>query len=159
MSLTTVAKSLYETDYLLWLETTLEQVKLRQSDQLDWENLAAEIEYLGIELRHKVGSYLKQLLIHLLLYQYWTTEREFCGEGWRDEIDNFRDELDLLLESKTLYNFFLTRIDLMYSKARKRVIKKTGLPANVFPEICLFSPSELLDSDFYPDSCDKISCT
>ena len=150
MSLTLTSKSLYETDYMLWLETTLEQVKHRQVEQLDWDNLAEEIEGLSIELRHKVDSYLKQLLIHLLLHQYWISERDFCGEGWRDEIDNFRDELDTLFESKTLYNFFLTRINLIYPKARKRVIKKTGLPPKVFPEQCPFSASELLDSDFYP---------
>jgi hypothetical protein len=151
MSLTLISKSLYETDYMLWLETTLEQIKHRQVEQLDWDNLAEEIEGLSIELRHKVDSYLKQLFIHLLLYQYWTSEREFCGEGWQDELDNFRDELDTLFESKTLYNFFLTRIDLIYPKARKRAIKKTGLPAKVFPEQCPFSVSELLDSDFYPE--------
>jgi hypothetical protein len=151
MSLTLTSKSLYETDYMLWLETTVEQVRHRQVDKLDWDNLAEEIESFGIEFRHKVDSYLKQLLIHLLLYRYWTSEREFCGEGWRDEIDNFRDELDTLFESKTLYNFFLTRIDLIYPKARKRVIKKTGLSPNCFPEQCPFSVSELLDSDFYPE--------
>ena len=151
MSLTLTSKSLYETDYMLWVETTLEQIKHRQIDKLDWDNLAEEIESLGIEFRHKVDSYLKQLLIHLLLYQYWTSEREFCGEGWRDELDNFRDELDTLFESKTLYNFFLTRIDLIYPKARKRAIKKTGLSPNCFPEQCPFSVSELLDSDFYPE--------
>jgi hypothetical protein len=151
MSLTLTSKSLYETDYMLWVETTLEQIKHRQIDKLDWDNLAEEIESLGIEFRHKVDSYLKQLLIHLLLYQYWTSEREFCGEGWRDELDNFRDELDTLFESKTLYNFFLTRIDLIYPKARKRAIKKTGLSPNCFPEQCPFSISELLDSDFYPE--------
>lgn len=151
MSLMLTAKNLYETDYMLWLETTLEQVKQRQAEQLDWDNLAEEIEGLGIELRHKVDSYLRQLLIHLLLYQYWTSERTFCGEGWRDEIDNFRDELDTLFESKTLYNFFLTRIDLIYSKARKRVIKKTQLSPDCFPEQCPFSVAELLDSDFYPE--------
>jgi hypothetical protein len=151
MSLTFTSKSLYETDYMLWLETTLEQIKHRQIDKLDWDNLAEEIESLGIEFRHKVDSYLKQLLIHLLLYRYWTSEREFCGEGWRDELDNFRDELDTLFESKTLYNFFLTRIDLIYPKARKRAIKKTGLSPNCFPEQCPFSVSELLDSDFYPE--------
>ena len=133
MSLTLTSKSLYETDYLLWLETTLEQIKGRQSDQLDWENLAEEIEGLGIQLRHKVDSYLRQLLIHLLLYRYWSTEFENCSRGWLSEIGNFRDELETLLESKTLYNFFLTRIDLMYLKARRRAIDKTGLMPQIFP--------------------------
>ena len=151
MPLTLTSKSLYETDYMLWVETTLEQIKHRQIDKLDWDNLAEEIESLGIEFRHKVDSYLKQLLIHLLLYGYWTSEREFCGAGWRDKIDNFRDELDTLFESKTLYNFFLTRINLIYPKARKRALKKTGLSPNCFPEQCPFSVEQLLDLDFYPE--------
>jgi hypothetical protein len=151
MSLTLTSKSLYETDYMLWLETTLEQVKHRQVEQLDWDNLAEEIEGLGIALHHKIDSYLRQLLIHLLLYKYWTAERDRCGKGWKIEIRAFRDELASLFESKTLYNFFLTRIDLIYSRARKAVIEKTDLSSKVFPEQCQFSVSELLDSDFYPE--------
>lgn len=52
-------QQLYETDYMFWLEITLEQIKHRQIDKLDWDNLAEEIESLGIEFRHKVDSYLK----------------------------------------------------------------------------------------------------
>ncbi|MBR8826729.1 MAG: DUF29 domain-containing protein [Gomphosphaeria aponina SAG 52.96 = DSM 107014] len=144
-------KSLYEIDYPLWLNQTLKYLKNQEIEQLDWVNLIQEIEALGNELRHKVDSYLKQLLIHLLLYGYWTVEKERCGAGWRDEIDNFRDELELLLESKTLYNYFLTRIDAMYFQARRRVIKKTQLSPVVFPEKCPFSVSELREFDFYPE--------
>ena len=151
MPLTLTSKSLYETDYMLWLETTLEQIKSRQVDQLDWENLAEEIEGLGTALHHKVDGYLRQLLIHLLLYKYWLEEKERCGKGWKIEIRAFRDQLASLFESKTLYNFFLTRIDLIYARARKAVIEKTELPSTVFPEQCPFSPSELLDSSFYPE--------
>ena len=50
---------------------------------------------------------------------------------------------------KTLYNFFLTRINLIYPKARRRVIKKTGLSPNCFPEQCPFSVEQILDLDFY----------
>jgi hypothetical protein len=152
MSLTLTSKDLYETDYLLWLETTLAQIQHCQIDQLDWEHLAEEIEGLGIELRHKVDSYLRQLFIHLLLYSYWLEEKERCGKGWKIEIRAFRDQLASLFESKTLYNFFLTRIDLIYARARKAAIEKTDLPAKTFPEQCPFSASELLDSDFYPES-------
>lgn len=151
MVVTSSKVTLYEVDYALWLDQTLEQVKNRQLEALDWENLAQEIEDLGIELRHKVDSYLKQLLIHLLLYKYWTVERDRCASGWQDEIDNFRDELEFLLKSKTLYNYFLTRIDAMYLKARIRTIKKTKLSSTIFPEQCPFLVSELLDFDFYPE--------
>ncbi|GCL46405.1 hypothetical protein B1L04_18980 [Microcystis aeruginosa KW] len=143
-------KDLYEQDYLAWLEETAKQLRQRQTDVLDWEHLGEEIEALGNEQRHKVDSYLLQLLIHLLLYQYWPEERERCARGWQDEIGNFRVELELLLESKTLYNYFLTRIAVIYPKAVKRVRQKSQLPAAIFAESCPYSPEQILDSDFLP---------
>jgi uncharacterized protein Smg (DUF494 family) len=153
MSTGSTLKTLYEIDYMLWLETTLEQIKHRQIDQIDWDNLAEEIEGLGIALHHKIDSYLRQILIHLLLYQYWTTEREKSGSDWRDKIIYLQDELESLLEqSKTLYNYFLSRIDLIYLRARRGVIQKTQLDSSIFPEKCPFSESELIDFNFYPES-------
>ena len=143
-------KDLYEQDYPAWLEETAKQLRQRQTDVLDWEHLEEEIEALGNEQRHKVDSYLLKLLIHLLLYQYWPEERERCARGWQDEIGNFRVELELLLESKTLYNYFLTRIAVIYPKAVKRVRQKSELPAAIFAESCPYSPEQILDSDFLP---------
>ena len=143
-------KDLYEQDYPAWLEETAKQLRQRQTDVLDWEHLEEEIEALGNEQRHKVDSYLLKLLIHLLLYQYWPEERERCARGWQDEIGNFRVELELLLESKTLYNYFLTRIAVIYPKAVKRVRQKSQLPAAIFAESCPYSPEQILDSDFLP---------
>ena len=143
-------KDLYEQDYLAWLEETAKQLRQRQTDVLDWEHLEEEIEALGNQQRHKVDSYLLKLLIHLLLYQYWPEKRQRCARGWQDEIGNFRVELELLLESKTLYNYFLTRIAVIYPKAVKRVRQKSQLPAAIFAESCPYSPEQILDSDFLP---------
>lgn len=150
-SLKSSSQNLYETDYLLWLEITLEQVKNRQIDQLDWDNLAEEIEGLKISLHHQVDNYLRSLLIHLLFYQYWTTEREKSGSDWSDKIYDLRDELANLLEySKTLYNYFVNRIDVIYPRARKSVILKTEFSPATFPEQCPFSVEQILDLNFYP---------
>ena len=143
-------KDLYEQDYPAWLEETAKQLRQRQTNVLDWEHLEEEIEALGNQQRHQVDSYLLKLLIHLLLYQYWPEERERCARGWQDEIGNFRVELELLLESKTLYNYFLTRIAVIYPKAVKRVRQKSQLPAAIFAESCPYSPEQILDSDFLP---------
>ena len=142
--------SYYEQDYLRWLDITAEQLRQRSTENLDWEHLVEEIEALGNEQRNKVKSYLKQLLIHLLLYKYWAQERSYCAQGWENEIDNFRDELELLLESKTLYNYCLQSLDQVYPKARRRAIKKTQLPQSTFPEKCPFALEEILDFDFLP---------
>jgi hypothetical protein len=142
-------EQLYQEDYSLWIEQTTQQLREQNADNLDWQHLAEEIEDLGKELKHKVDSYLKQLLIHLLLYQYWTEEKDRCGIGWRIEINNFRDELEWLFESKNLYNYFLTRIDLIYTKARRQAILKTQLNEQTFPKICPFSVEQILTDELF----------
>ena len=144
-------KSLYEQDYFLWLEETYKMLENDQTKELDFLHLKEEIFSLGNEQRRKVDSYLRQLLIHLLLYQYWDSEKDRCAKGWQNEIDNFRFELELLLRSRTLYNYFLQEIEEIYVKARRQAIKKSELPSNLFPESCPFSADALLDPEFLPD--------
>ena len=76
--LKSVGSTLYEKDYYLWVETTLKQLENKDIENLDWQHLTEEIEALRIEQRRKVESYLKRLLIHLLLYRYWENEKENC---------------------------------------------------------------------------------
>lgn len=142
-------KSLYEQDFLLWIETTVEQLQRKDIDHLDWENLIEEIKSLGNEERRKVDSYLKQLLLHLLLDQYWLTERELCRRGWRTEITNFRDELEDLFRSKTLYNYFLQRVDEVYFKSKRLATEKTGLMSKTFSHECPYTVEQILDFDFF----------
>ena len=124
---------LYNQDFVLWVDETVKQLQDQDITHLDWEHLIEEIEALGSEQRRKVQSYLKQLLIHLLLYRYWLAEKERCERGWRDEIENFRDELEDLLESKTLYQHCQAEMHKMYTKARFRAIQKTGLePSQIY---------------------------
>lgn len=143
--------SLYEQDSYLWIETLLKQLKQGDLENIDWKHLIEEVEALGIEQRYKVDSYLIQLLIYLLLYQYWLGEKNYCARGWENEIDNFRVQLDLLFESKTLYNYFVQRIDDIYPKARRQAIRKTQLPASTFPENCPYSLEQILDPEYFPN--------
>jgi hypothetical protein len=143
--------NLYEKDFVAWADETAAQLRRREMEGLDWEHIIEEIEGLGSSERHKVDSYLLQLLVHLLLYRYWESERERCARGWREEIGNFRLELEFSFESRTLYNYFLQRIDSVYPKALKQVKRKSELPASTFPEICPFTAEQLLDDDFFPE--------
>jgi len=47
MTQTIVNKSLYESDYLLWVQETLTKLRARDFKNLDLENLIEEIEDLG----------------------------------------------------------------------------------------------------------------
>lgn len=148
--LTRRMEKLYEEDFVFWLDETARHLRAREVENLDWDHLTEEIEALGREQRHKVESYLKQLLKHLLLYQYWASEREYCANGWQEEIRNFRDELELRLSSKTLYNYLLGRFEIIYIKARKMAIDKTGLSPEIFPQDCPYRFDQVLDANFLP---------
>ncbi len=143
-------KMLYDKDFVLWVDKTSEQIRQGNLDNLDWEHLLEEIEDLGREQRNKVESYLIQTVKYLLMYEYWTSQRNYCGKGWADEIDNFRIELEILFKSKTLYNHGESLLDTVYMKAKRAVIRKTGLSSNTFPEQCPYSFQEVIDFDFLP---------
>ena len=141
---------IYEQDYPEWLEITLNQLQNRDLENVDWEHLIEEITALGNEQRRKVESYLLRLLIHLLLYNYWSSEKDWSGRVWEKEIDNFRLELDLLLESKVLYNHCTKILDKIYIKARNNAIRKSELSPEIFPENCPYSLTEILNPEWLP---------
>jgi hypothetical protein len=137
---------IYEQDYHLWLETTLKQLQERDLEDLDWEHLIEEIERLGNEQKHKLESYLLQLLKHLLLYQHWSLPE--CKNHGEVEIDNFRVELRKLTKSKNLYNYLLTVLEEVYIDALRQAKKKSRL--NCFPQTCPYSIEQILDVDYLP---------
>ena len=141
---------IYEQDYPEWLDITLNQLQNRDLENVDWEHLIEEITALGNEQRRKVESYLLRLLIHLLLYNYWSSEKDWSRRGWEKEIDNFRLELDLLLESKVLYNHCTKILDKIYIKARNNAIRKSELSPAIFPENCVYSLTEILNPEWLP---------
>jgi Domain of unknown function DUF29 len=50
--------SLYDTDYQLWLDQTVSQLKAQDFSQIDLENLIEEIESLGKSDKRAIASYL-----------------------------------------------------------------------------------------------------
>ena len=139
---------LHDQDYANWLEITIKQLRSQDIENVDWGNLIEEIEDLGREQRNKVESFLRQLLKHLLLYEYWEAEKTRCADGWIDEIDNFRAELEILLRSKTLYNYLDSILELTYYKAKRSATLKSKLKD--FPELCPYSLEEILNFEWLP---------
>jgi hypothetical protein len=83
-------KQLYEKEYDRWLTETIELLKNRQFDRVDYEHLIEELEALGRSEKSAVKSLILQILIHLLLYEFWTTERARNSNHWAGEIITFR---------------------------------------------------------------------
>lgn len=148
MSVIPDLKTLYEIDDSLWLEETIERLKARKFEELDLENLIEELEDLGSEKKHRVESLLRQIIIHLLLIEYWITEREYNQAHRESEIDTFRTDLNLYLTTN-LRNYLARRLPIIYQDAVRNVRKKTRL--SVLPIDCPYPIDRLLDIDWLPD--------
>jgi hypothetical protein len=86
-------KKLYKSDYLAWYEMTLEQIKNDQLNDLDLDSLSEVLENLVRDTKRSGESYLRQIIIHLLLIEYWEAE-SINRRRWAAEIVNFRNELE-----------------------------------------------------------------
>lgn len=51
------SKTMYEKDFALWVEDTVNKLKAKNMEDLDWENLIEEIESLGKSQRKAVRSF------------------------------------------------------------------------------------------------------
>lgn len=137
--MTTVQTSHYESDFALWVENTVAQLKSQNFQQVDWVNLIEEVESLGQSQRSSVRSYLVRLLEHLLKRCYVAIPD--CHRGWEIEIRNFRQCLIFELEdSPSLKHFMLEILPKCYGMALETV--KDSYPQVIFPENCPF-PSQI----------------
>lgn len=128
-------KSLYEKDFALWVKNTVNQLKARETQHLDWEHLIEEIEGLGKSQRKAVRSYLVRLLEHLLKRCYVVIPEGY--RGWEIEIRNFRRELKYELEeSPSLKRFIKEILSKSYEDARQAM--QEDYPRVNFPETSPF---------------------
>ncbi|MGB5595928.1 MAG: DUF29 domain-containing protein [Crocosphaera sp.] len=139
---------LYEQEYDQWLEETVKLLRSRQLEQLDYENLIEELEVLGRSEKNAVKSLLLQVIIHLLLLQFWTKERERNANHWSAEIITFRVQLEDRLTTN-LRNYLMSELDNIYDNACLIVNKKAQLTN--LPEESPYSLDQLLQKDWFPE--------
>ncbi len=140
-------KELYEIDDYLWLQETIKLLKEKKFNELDLENLIEELDDLGREKRHRVESFLEQIIRHLLLLEYWQSEYEFNSAHWEAEVTAFRTQLRKYLTTN-LYNHLSTELITIYQDALKYVKRKSRL--NTFPHQCPYTLDQLLDENWFP---------
>jgi hypothetical protein len=140
-------KSLYEQDEHLWLIETIKLLKENRLERLDIENLIEELEDLGKRDKNRVESFLRQIIIHLLLLQYWTTEYEYNYRHWQGEVATFRVQLNRSLTTN-LKQYLLENMGDIYQDSVFIVNQKTGLSLQIFPSTCPYSLEQLLDKSW-----------
>jgi hypothetical protein len=139
---------LYETDFYAW---TIEQAKFLKDgvwDCLDISNLVEEIESLGKQQRQELRNRLGILLGHLLKWEFQPSHR---SKSWLATIREQRRRIvDLLEESLSLKSYLPEGLEKAYQDAVDLAVRETSLNYKDFPEECLYSLEQVLDSSFFP---------
>ncbi len=91
-----MAQSLYDRDFLLWIEDTVAKLKARDFQHLDLENLIEEVESLGRSERRELLSRLTTLIEHLLKRHYVALTDDY--NGWERTIREQRRQIRALLK-------------------------------------------------------------
>jgi hypothetical protein len=139
----------YDSDILEWSEQQAALLKRRalgefvNENDLDWSNIAEEIESVGRSQLSSVISYLVQALAHELKARAWPNSREVSH--WRGEARRFRGDA-----AEAFAPSMRRRIDItyLYRRALRSLPDEIdGLPPLPLPETCFTSLDELLDDE------------
>ncbi len=137
---------LYEEDILLWSERQAKLLRRRAAGELvneadiDWANVAEEIEDVGRSERNSVESHLVQALLHDLKAEAWPLSRDV--PHWRAEARGHRDDAQRRFSPS-----MAQRIDLakLYREALRRMPETNdGQPPLPVPQACPVTLDELL---------------
>lgn len=138
--------NLYEQDFSLWIQQTVQHLKESHFHQIDMQNLIEEVESMGKREKRELKIRLIILLMHLLKWQYQPEKR---SESWRSTITEQRIYIEGLLEdSPSLKVLTLEVFEACYQKARLKASEETGIKLNFFPKESPFTLEETLTSSF-----------
>ncbi|XHR85025.1 MAG: DUF29 domain-containing protein [Gloeotrichia echinulata GP01] len=148
----TYLKALYSQDFYQWIQTTIQNIRNRELNSLDWENLLEELEDLGNEQKHQLENRLLVLFEHLLKLTYWHQERNYNSRGWKGTIIEQRKQLKKLLKrNPSLKPYLLEVFAEAYQDARDITIVKTGIEPEIFPLEPIVTPEQALDENWLPE--------
>ena len=140
--------SLYETDYLKWIETTVEKLRGKDFSNIDWDNLIEEFEDMGRSERRSLESNLVVILLHLLKWQF---QPELRSGSWKGSIAEHRRRIRKALKDSPSLKPYLEEVFAeCYLDAIEQASAETGLPEATFPQLCPYTSTEALDSNFMP---------
>jgi len=143
------AASLYDEDFAIWTAETARLLRACRFDEVDIEHVAEEIEDMGKRDKRELHRRLTMLILHLLKWK-WQLEKQ--TRGWQATLLTQRAELDRLLEdSPSLRRAIPAAIAKVYPAVLRSAVLETGLPPEIFPSQCPFSPDQILDREFLPE--------
>lgn len=141
--------NLYEQDYCLWLEYTIQQLKTGELNQLDISALIEELQGMSNSEKNALESNLRILLMHLLKYRYQPHKR---SNSWLFTIREHRKRLlKAFQKSPSLKRYYEEVFAECYQDSRELASDETGLSLQAFPDESPFTLEDTLNPDYLPE--------
>jgi len=141
---------LYQQDFYTWAYQQAQLLRDQKFDQVDWSNLIEEVEDLGRSEYRALVSAIEKLTLHLLKWQY---QEQLRSPSWRHSIDKQRLKIERLLEDNPgLQSRISEAIAQGYRYGRKGASQETFLEEKIFPEVCPYPWTDLINDHFLPSS-------
>jgi hypothetical protein len=154
------AKTLYNEDFVAWSKEQAEALRTGARTgsirALDWENLAEEVEGLGIPERRALHSQIQRIIRHLLKLQFsLATEPR---RRWWESISDARSEIEAILRmSPSLKTELDSAIAEEASRASRRAIAdlekygETSRAISAQIRAAAYTSDQILDDWFPPE--------
>ena len=124
-------QSLFDQDYILWVQENVIKLKAKDFENLDLDNLIEEFESLSYVLKRDLDDALENLLVNMLKRLYVHLPNQF--ERWQSDISFYRCGIDLIFEdAPSLKEDWAERFDFNYSSALYDL--SADYPDTNFPE-------------------------
>jgi len=78
--------TLYDTDVAAWAEQQAGALRRRAANEIDWANVAEEIEGVAASQKREIRSRLRVICEHLLKWRQ-LRQRRHQGQNWRNTLD------------------------------------------------------------------------
>jgi Domain of unknown function DUF29 len=140
--------STYDQDFYAWTQAQAVALRTARPNRFDWKHLAEELEATGRSERDQMESRIRQILLHLLKWQFqpWLRSRSWRNSLWVQR----RDLAKLLRRNPSLRSHLEEALAEEYPAAVTHALDETGLPDDAFPTTCPYSAEQLQEQDFLP---------
>jgi hypothetical protein len=140
---------LYDKDTYTWALQQADALRRRSANEVDWDNVAEEIESVGRSEANELYSRYSVLLLHLLK---WSYQPELRSRSWEASIRVQRLEIARHLDQNPGLKSKRDEIfGAAYRAARLTASGETNLPDTNFPETNPFTLAQAMDDAFWPD--------
>ncbi len=138
----------YDADVAAWAEQQASALRRRAANEIDWENIAEEIEGVAASQKREVRSRLRVICEHLLKWRYLPRR---SVRGWRATLDEQRRQLEeLFADSPSLRGFAEGVLAAAFANGCKDA-ERAGMKPGSRSDVCPWSLEQVLSLDFFPE--------